>query len=145
MTADTTRVHALTAQGLSARQIADLIGTSTRTVVRYRTTPEDTTMPTPPKRNSAWRNDAACLNHTALFFPKTETAAKTKAAKRVCNLCPVRTECLNDALTHEKGGHECRSSIRGGKDPVQRATLATSRRKNAAKKRAADAARQTAV
>lgn len=140
---DLYRVRSLSEQGLSARQIGELIGVSSRTVVRYRTNPEDT-MLTTTKQASAWRNEAACLNHTAVFFPKIETATALATARRVCGICPVRTECLDDAIAHETGGSECRSGIRGGKDPVQRATLATSRRKNASKKKAADAARAAA-
>lgn len=46
----------------------------------------------------AWHQHAACRGMTALFFPpRGENAHHAKA---VCATCPVRDECLNDALDH---------------------------------------------
>lgn len=45
-----------------------------------------------------WRDHAACAGHdTSLWF----TAHKTATVKTVCGRCPVRAECLHDALTHD--------------------------------------------
>ena len=51
-----------------------------------------------------WRSRAACLGvDPELFFPAAETGpvydAQVSAAKAVCRPCPVRAECLAEALT----------------------------------------------
>ncbi|WP_425595355.1 WhiB family transcriptional regulator [Pseudonocardia thermophila] len=51
-----------------------------------------------------WRDQAACRGvDPELFFPIEETAAacadQVAAAKAVCAMCPVRQQCLDDALT----------------------------------------------
>ncbi|MFJ9214267.1 WhiB family transcriptional regulator [Streptomyces sp. NPDC102264] len=78
---------------------------------------------------SNWRDDAACLNHTAVFFPRKDNEADTATAKKICGICPVRTICLDDALATEVGAEESRAGIRGGKTPKQRVNLARRRRK----------------
>lgn len=49
-----------------------------------------------------WRDRAACLGlDPELFFPVSDVgpgAVQTAAAKAVCARCPVRAECLADAL-----------------------------------------------
>lgn len=56
---------------------------------------------------SGWRDAALCAQvDSELYFPKK--GGSTKEAKRVCNgdarrglePCPVRAECLQDALTN---------------------------------------------
>lgn len=50
-----------------------------------------------------WRLDAACHGQDPeLFFP--EVGASTSAAKAICRPCPVRADCLEHALRHEKNG-----------------------------------------
>ena len=59
-------------------------------------------------KRDAWRDDALCRNHPLLtFFP--EVGQRAKPALEICGLCPVRNECLADAL-------ECgdEHGIRGG-------------------------------
>lgn len=136
---------ALTDQGLSARQIGKRLGRSSRTVVRWRTTRKDTTMPTLSPRPAARMDAAACLDQAETFFPETETPTTVAAAKAICARCLVRVPCLDDALRLEKGDDKNRAGIRGGLDPKERAALATSRRKAAAKKKAAAAAEQARV
>ena len=47
-----------------------------------------------------WRADALCAQVGGdMFFPETTDTSATRAAKRICADCPVRAECLNDALT----------------------------------------------
>ncbi len=58
---------------------------------------------------SDWRNRAVCRDvDPELFFPVGETgpsAVQIKAAQKVCQSCPVRTQCLNFALdSPEKDG-----------------------------------------
>lgn len=77
----------------------------------------------------AWRDDAACLNHTAVFFPRVDNDADTATAKKICAVCPVRLVCLDDALATEKGDEANRAGVRGGKTARQRAGLARHRRR----------------
>lgn len=48
----------------------------------------------------AWREHAACKGHTSLFYAKKEDAHGTTytQARQLCNLCPVRPNCLEYAL-----------------------------------------------
>ena len=48
-------------------------------------------------KNSEWRKKAACLGMpTNVFF--LERGASSKEAKTICNTCPVKTDCLNEAV-----------------------------------------------
>lgn len=52
------------------------------------------------------------------FFPNPGEVRKTTAAKRVCQLCDVREECLSYAMErHEKWG------VWGGLSPTERHRL----------------------
>jgi WhiB family transcriptional regulator, redox-sensing transcriptional regulator len=56
-----------------------------------------------PQERRGWRARAACRNATPdQFFPTAESgpvrAAQEAAAKAVCARCPVRQECLDEAL-----------------------------------------------
>lgn len=70
-----------------------------------------------------WRKDALCARPDMtplrdLFFPLPGEKAKSRQAKQICAACPVRNECLDDALNVEGGcGHEKRHGIRGGLSP----------------------------
>ena len=70
---------------------------------------------------TGWRDRAACVAPAIdpeLFFP--DKGGSVKPAKRVCARCPVRVECLDDALacmpTHDDG-------IRGGLTLTERRAL----------------------
>jgi WhiB family redox-sensing transcriptional regulator len=69
-----------------------------------------------------WRDHAACRDaDPELFFPDgdpTSARAQVKAAKQICRGCPVRTTCLNWALT---GGQQ--HGIWGGLTEDQRRSL----------------------
>ena len=95
-----------------------------------------------PPRNDKWVSDAACKDHpfisTEQFFfdpPKRasrspkETNLLYEQARQVClDECPVRKECLFDALYWEKGlAGSARYGLFGGLDPAQRAALAKNR------------------
>ena len=73
--------------------------------LEYRAGPED------------WRDEAQCAgSNPDLWVPDSEPAGdpNVQAAKRVCARCPVRAECLEDAVQHGDSG------IRGGLTTVER-------------------------
>ena len=74
-----------------------------------------------------WRSRAACRDVDAeLFFPVAEAgpayAAQVAQAKAVCAGCPVRAECLDEALAHIPYG------IAGGLTEHERRALRRTRR-----------------
>jgi WhiB family redox-sensing transcriptional regulator len=47
-----------------------------------------------------WRDEAACRDENPeLFFPLPSNTADERRAKAICWTCPVREDCLADALT----------------------------------------------
>jgi WhiB family transcriptional regulator, redox-sensing transcriptional regulator len=80
-----------------------------------------------------WLERAACsgrpgtpLEHLSprervvLFYPPQRSGpGATVKAKAVCEVCPVRSECLMDALANGE-----RHGVRGGKSPKERRSLA---------------------
>lgn len=67
----------------------------------------------------SWQQDAACLGcDPALFFPERGNSQGVEAAKAVCAACPVRAECLADALESKET-----AGIRGGLSSVERRSL----------------------
>ena len=68
---------------------------------------------------SAWRDLAACQGRD-LWFPAPYDSFTTKVAVRICKRCPVKAECLEEALTwpaKEDYG------VWGGKTQAQRARM----------------------
>jgi len=75
-----------------------------------------------------WRTDAACRDEDPeLFFPIGTTGPavdQTEAAKKICDRCTVREECLEFALaTNQDAG------IWGGLNEDQRRTLRRQRQR----------------
>jgi len=75
-----------------------------------------------------WLSGAACIGEDPeLFFPigtSPPAAAQTAAAKRVCRVCPVRTECLEWSLaTYQDAG------VWGGLDEEERREIRRARRR----------------
>lgn len=65
-----------------------------------------------------WRWDALCAQvDPELFYPEPERAT-TSQARRVCLACPVRAECLADALERNE-----RFGIWGGTSERERRGL----------------------
>lgn len=65
----------------------------------------------------AWQADALCAQtDPEAFFP--EKGGSTREAKRVCQSCTVRTECLEYALAHDE-----RFGIWGGLSERERRKL----------------------
>lgn len=63
-----------------------------------------TTGQTHPETDDDWRDRAACLGiDPQVFYPTTDEEADE--ARRVCDQCAVKDECLEYALAHrEKDG-----------------------------------------
>lgn len=78
-----------------------------------------------------WRDDAACWGlPNWLFFDAFEAGGTSAMAARrrvepICQECPVRHECLEDALDTEFSG--ARYGYRGGMTPNQRELAARGR------------------
>ena len=52
--------------------------------------------PRPCEQCNNWRAHALCKGMTRLFFG--ETLTDQARARRICNICPVLTDCHNDAM-----------------------------------------------
>jgi WhiB family transcriptional regulator, redox-sensing transcriptional regulator len=64
-----------------------------------------------------WRDNALCAQtDPEAFYP--EKGGSTKEAKRICTMCSVRTECLEEALANDE-----RFGIRGGLSERERRRL----------------------
>lgn len=87
-----------------------------------------TTMAEPRTTNTAknWRLSASCrYDDPELWFPTSWTSASGKAqaaeAVRICNACPARQQCLDQAIDMEGGRTaDNRFGIRGGLTPNER-------------------------
>jgi len=77
-------------------------------------------------RHQDWRDDAACRGMDAnLFFPPEKGADSvrlTREAKAVCAGCPVRTQCLQFALSSPE-----RHGVFGGLDDRERRNMKPAR------------------
>jgi WhiB family transcriptional regulator, redox-sensing transcriptional regulator len=52
-----------------------------------------------------WRYRALCVQvDPDLFFPEPMNYVKIRHAKRICQVCDVRAECLEYALVHDESG-----------------------------------------
>lgn len=73
-----------------------------------------------------WRSKALCFGApTDWWFPSDRVGNPYKQAEKICMKCPVREECLLEALIEEEGlGRQSRLGMRGGLRPHQRARLA---------------------
>lgn len=66
----------------------------------------------------SWRDAALCAQvGTELFFP--EQGGSLAQPKKVCRRCPVRAECLADALAQND-----QWGVRGGLSEIERRKLA---------------------
>ena len=64
-----------------------------------------------------WHQHAACLGQPAeWWFPGTYSGSNAYAnARRICNRCPVKRECLAEAIEHD-----IEYGMYGGLSPRQR-------------------------
>ena len=81
-----------------------------------------------------WRARAACLGHDPeTFFPQPADRDGEDEAIAICWTCPVRRDCLIDAMTAEEGRQaSTRWGIWGGYTPVERVMLAANQRRKEA-------------
>jgi WhiB family redox-sensing transcriptional regulator len=71
----------------------------------------------------AWHADAACRGlPREWFFPGL--GQSTRRAVAVCNTCPVRTECLDEALADPELDHGIRAGLAPRTRAAMRQTLA---------------------
>lgn len=74
------------------------------------------------KEKLEWEADALCAQvGTEMFFP--EKGGTTRDAKRICDDCPVRQDCLDYALTND-----VRHGVWGGLSERERRALIRARR-----------------
>jgi WhiB family transcriptional regulator, redox-sensing transcriptional regulator len=66
-------------------------------------------------------DEARCRGSAFDFVPSAETPRDLESARALCNLCPVRTECLAYALLYHLSGYW------GGTDTAERRRLAVPR------------------
>jgi WhiB family redox-sensing transcriptional regulator len=67
----------------------------------------------------AWTRRAACRGwDTRLFFPERGDPDLRRTAKRICSSCPVRAECLADAVEFDAANAS--AGIWGGLSSPQR-------------------------
>ena len=73
-----------------------------------------------------WSLRARCSRvDPELFFPTNHCPDEARYAKAICGVCPVRLECLDDAMAYESGADGAmRFGILGGLDSRQRHALA---------------------
>lgn len=97
-----------------------------------------TAQPTAPSSvNPAWVEEALCPEvDPELFFPPTKGGNAIKDshydnARRICQRCPVKTQCLEAAMAFEDGqSHYSRYGMFGGLTPRERADLAAKPARN---------------
>ena len=77
--------------------------------------------------NPEWVDHAACKDQHELFFDHSPTAID--AAKTVCSTCPVRSDCLADAIATEPIVGERHAGVRAGLDPDEVAQVVRAARR----------------
>lgn len=82
-----------------------------------------------------WQESAACAGQSAeVFIPNHASQAAEARARAFCNgddtrlPCPVKAQCLAEAMRVETGSIYHRWGIWGGLNPQERADLARARR-----------------
>jgi WhiB family redox-sensing transcriptional regulator len=71
----------------------------------------------PDVGDATWKADAACAGHPEpdMFYPEPKDFDTQAEARHVCSVCPVRAECLLDALALND-----REGVRGGLTKAER-------------------------
>jgi WhiB family redox-sensing transcriptional regulator len=77
--------------------------------------------------SARWRDRARCRGlDLSLFFPENEEGADAESAKEVCAACPVREECLQDAMAAKEA-----YGVWGGTTPRDRRRMLRRSRRSA--------------
>jgi WhiB family redox-sensing transcriptional regulator len=82
------------------------------------------------QRSLNWKDRAACLDFPLeTFFPTPgpHLNRQIKQAKTICQSCPVRTDCLEYALSFVRGRYIQLPGIYGGTTEAERWKLARTR------------------
>ncbi len=66
---------------------------------------------------SEWQEAAACHGRTSLFYAEDQWSQRIACA--ICQTCPVRSECLDEARATEDPARR-RYGVRGGLTPAER-------------------------
>lgn len=83
-----------------------------------------------PQDGMAWRQWALCTEiDPDLWFPNKGDSVTPHIAKRICQDCPVKTECLEEALTRPR---EHDFGVWGGTTEHERRALRRNRKEAAA-------------
>lgn len=78
----------------------------------------------------SWRDDAACRDLPAPFYPDHTTGDAYAPALAICRDCPVRAACLEAALAMEGAGDaRSRYGVWGGTTPEDRARMMRRRKR----------------
>lgn len=78
------------------------------------------------KNESGWRELAICRGlDPSLFFPDRDDDRTRDSAKAICAICPVRVDCLEDALLEKY-----QNGIRGGMTPRERVKYRAARNRH---------------
>jgi WhiB family redox-sensing transcriptional regulator len=96
-----------------------MTATVTAVTVVTPVTPVDRSTPA-----GSWVELAACRHRDTRFWFSTPASFETRVAVAVCRSCPVRGECLEQALRWEAVTDGPRFGIFGGLTPTERVTLA---------------------
>jgi hypothetical protein len=81
--------------------------------------------------DEAWRKDAACRGMSLALFFSDKSGQLLRAGRRVCDSCPVSSECLEDAIWTELHGNYQVHGLRGGFSRPERLAIINKRRRDA--------------
>lgn len=72
---------------------------------------------------AAWMDDAACATSTVEFFPDGSASTDYKAARAICEICPVAADCLEYAIANDID-----HGMWGGRTPTERRRIRRERK-----------------
>jgi hypothetical protein len=84
--------------------------------------------------NEAWRQQAKCKGMSLALFFSDKSGQLLRKGREICEACPVRQECLDDAIYTELHGSYQVHGLRGGYSRPERLGLINQRRKEQRRK-----------